>query len=77
MELDFFKEAKIYVNTDIEPLTIGFFEVNISSNEGFLQTKHILIGQTLSGEILSEERCKEILNLPVEKIEEDKNTLPD
>lgn len=68
----FFKEAKIYVNTDIEPLTIGFFEVNISSNEGFLQTKHILIGQTLSGEILSEERCKEILNLPVEKIEEDK-----
>lgn len=50
----FTDEAKLYVNSDIEPLQMGFYELNISSNEGFLQTKYLLIGQTLSGRILSE-----------------------
>ena len=54
----FADEAKLYVDGDIEPVQIGFYELNISSNEGYLQTKYLLIGQTLSGRILSEQDCK-------------------
>lgn len=63
-------EAKIYVNDDIEPVEIGFYEINIVSNEGYLQTKYTLIGQSLSGEILSEEQCKKFLKMPIVEIEE-------
>lgn len=34
------------------------------------QNKHILIGQTKSGRILTNEECKKNLNLPVIEIEE-------
>ncbi len=62
-------KQKLYVDGDIEPVQIGFYELNISSNEGYLQTKYLLIGQTLSGRILSEQDCKDILNLPINEIE--------
>lgn len=67
---NFSENANIYVSEEIEPVQIGFYSVGISSNEGYLQTKNVLIGQTSSGEVLSAERCKEILDLPVVEIEE-------
>ena len=62
-------EAKIYVNTDIEPCEIGFYNVAITSKD-VSSTRHILIGQTKSGEILTEEKCRELLSLPVVECEE-------
>ena len=62
-------EAKIYVNADIEPCEIGFYYTTITSKD-VSSTRYILIGQTQSGEILSEEKCREFLNLPVIESEE-------
>lgn len=62
-------EAKIYVNTDIEPCEIGFYNVVITSKD-VSSTRHILIGQTQSGEILTEQKCRELLSLPVIESEE-------
>ena len=62
-------EAKIYVNTDIEPCEIGFYNVAITSKD-VSSTRHILIGQTQSGEILTEQKCRELLSLPVIESEE-------
>ena len=62
-------EGKIYVNADIEPCEIGFYYTTITSKD-VSSTRYILIGQTQSGEILSEEKCREFLNLPVIESEE-------
>lgn len=61
-------EAKIYVNADIEPCEIGFYYTTITSKD-VSSTSYILIGQTQSGEILSEEKCRKFLNLPVVECE--------
>lgn len=62
-------EAKIYVNADIEPCEIGFYYTTITSKD-VSSTSYILVGQTQSGEVLSEEKCRELLSLPVIDIEE-------
>ncbi len=62
-------EAKIYINADIEPCEIGFYYTTITSKD-VSSTSYILVGQTQSGEILSEEKCREFLNLPVIESEE-------
>lgn len=62
-------EAKIYVNAELEPCEIGFYYTTITSKD-VSSTRHILIGQTQSGEILSEEKCRELLSLPVIESEE-------
>lgn len=62
-------EAKIYVNAEIEPCEIGFYYATITSKDVSF-TRHILIGQTQSGEILSDEKCRELLSLPVIELEE-------
>ena len=62
-------EAKFYVNEQIEPCEIGFYSVAITSKD-VMTHKHILIGQTKSGETLSEDKCRELLNLPVIECEE-------
>ncbi len=63
------QEAKIYVNSDIEPVEIGYYNVGITSKDN-TSHKHILIGQTKDGRTLSDSECRELLNLPVVKIEE-------
>ena len=50
-------------------MQVGFYEIDISSNEGYLQTKYIVIGQKTSGEIIPEEKCRDLLDLPVVEIE--------
>ena len=62
-------EAKIYVNSDIEPVEIGYYNVGITSKDN-ISHKHILIGQTKDGRTLSDSECRELLNLSVVKIEE-------
>lgn len=48
---------------------IGFYELNILTTNGYADTRYFLIGQTLSGRILSEDECREVLNLTVTDIE--------
>lgn len=63
-------EAKIYVNADIEPCEIGFYNTSVTRNGGEFYHKQILIGQTRSGKLLTEDECKNILELPVCKLDE-------
>lgn len=65
-------EAKIYVNADIEPCEIGFYNVAITSKD-VSSSRCLLIGQTKSGKILPDEKCRELLSLPVIEIEERTN----
>lgn len=69
IDTDIAPEAKIYINTDIEPCEIGFYYATITSKD-VSSTRYILIGQTQSGEILTEEKCRELLSLPVIESEE-------
>ena len=69
--------ANIYVNEEIEPCQIGFYCIGIKSKDGYETSKHILIGQTQTGEIISEEKCKEILKYNIVKIEEHSYTNTD
>ena len=62
-------EGKIYVNADIEPCEIGFYNVAITSKD-VSSSRCLSIGQTKSGEILTEEKCRELLSLPVVECEE-------
>lgn len=66
------KQAILYVDSEIEPCDIGLYSYSITtsklgSNKLF---EHLLIGQTQSGKILSDSECRELLNLPIVKIEE-------
>lgn len=69
IDTDIAPEAKVYVNADIEPCEIGFYYATITSKD-VSSTRYILIGQTQSGEILTEEKCRELLSLPVIESEE-------
>lgn len=62
-------EAKIYVDSDIEPCEIGLYYATITSKD-VSSNQYILIGQTQSGEILTEEQCRKLLSLPVIECEE-------
>jgi len=55
----------IAVDANIEPCEIGLYEVIIISNRTRLASYDVLIGITNKGEMLSEEQCREILDLPV------------
>ncbi len=63
-------EAKICVAEDIEPCEIGFYDITITRNGGNHYHKNILVGQTLTGKILSEDECRKLLSLSVTSIEE-------
>ena len=65
-------EAKIYVNADIEPCEIGFYNIAITSKD-VSSSRCLLIGQTKSGETLPDEKCRQLLSLPVIEIEERTN----
>lgn len=63
-------EAKIVVDSDIEPCEIAYYNVSITNSKDVSYKQFILIGQTKSGRILSEDECRNILKLPVINIEE-------
>lgn len=65
-------QAVIYIDSELEPCEIGLYNYSITtskvgSNKMF---QHLLIGQTQSGQILSDVECRKLLALPVVKIEE-------
>lgn len=65
-------EAKIFVESDIIPVEIGFYNIAITSKDR-TSYKHILIGQTEEGDVLSDKECRKLLDLPVVKVEERDN----
>lgn len=65
-------QAILYVDSELEPCEIGLYNYSITtsklgSNKMF---QYLLIGQTQSGRILSDVECRNLLSLPIVKIEE-------
>lgn len=60
------KEAILYVASDIEPCDIGLYNYSITAQKGeYKLFQTLLIGQTQSGKILTEDECRKILSMPV------------
>jgi hypothetical protein len=53
------------VSTPIEQCDIAFYNVKIIANRREIATFDVLVGQTVSGRILSDEECRAIMRLPV------------
>lgn len=64
------KSGEIYVKKEVEACEIGFYEVKIVSQDGYLEAQYVLIGQTQSGRLLNDKECRELLNLPVMEYKE-------
>ncbi len=63
-------EGVMFVKEDIEPCQIKFYKLDIYSNKTRKGSPSFLTGQTISGKILSEDECRNLLNLaPVKKIQ--------
>ena len=60
-----------------EPYEIGLYSVNLSSaaNRTSIEIP-VLVGKTQSGELLTDEQCRNILKLPVKAFEEGEHTSP-
>lgn len=69
-ELECADSGSITVDADIEPCEIALYTVTVSTNDGFEKESPVLCGQTASGDVLSNEQCQSILNLPVKSCEE-------
>lgn len=65
-------QAILYVDSDIEPCEIGLYNYSITTSKADSNKlfQHLLIGQTQTGKLLSDKECRELLSLPVAKIEE-------
>lgn len=59
----------LMVEADIEPCSIAFYSVTVSNREE-VHTFSIFAGKTETGAVLSDEKCKEILKLPVRSFTE-------
>ncbi len=57
--------GEIEVNAKIEPCEIGFYKIDILSKNKWLTSFDVLVGKTSSGKVLTDEQCREIMNLPV------------
>jgi hypothetical protein len=63
--------GSIVVDADIEPCEIALYEVSITTGKTWLADYDVLVGITESGDILSDEQCRTILEMPVLSYEED------
>lgn len=63
-------EAKICVNSEIEPCEVGLYNVTITRDNSNNTHKQILVGQTQSGKFLNDKECRELMTLPIVEIEE-------
>ena len=61
--------GSVTVDGDIEPCSIGLYAVKISTKSDTM-CYNVLVGQTDSGQILNEDECAAILQLPVAEFEE-------
>ena len=57
--------GELQVNAKIEPCEIGFYKVDIKSKTNWITSFDILVGRTKSGQILSDEQCRGLMNLHV------------
>lgn len=57
--------GEIEVDAEIESCEIGFYKVDIKSKTNWLTSFDILVGRTESGQELSDEQCRELMNLTV------------
>ncbi len=69
-ELECADSGSIIVDADIEPCEIALYTVTVSTADGFEKGYPVLCGQTVSGDVLSNEQCQSILKLPVKSCEE-------
>lgn len=66
----------IIVEKNIEPCIIALYYLSIYKNEDIIGNYNILVGKTLSGKILTEDECKEILNLSAVEENLEGNKIP-
>lgn len=65
----------ITVQSNMEPCEVGLYTVAISSH-GAVKEIPVLVGTTVSGRILTQDECQQVLNLPVVKFTEDTRQAP-
>ena len=75
-ELQCSDSGKIIVNAKTEPCEIALYTVSLSASNRPIRDYTVLCGETESGEILTDEQCRNILNLPVNKYEESEHKSP-
>ena len=69
-EIECADSGSIIVDADIEPCEIALYTVTVSAADGFSKEYPVLCGQTVSGDVLTNEQCQNILKLPVKSCEE-------
>lgn len=65
----------ITVRSNMEPCEVGLYTIVISSH-GVVKEIPVLVGTTVSGRILTQDECQQVLNLPVVKFTEDTRQAP-
>ncbi len=65
----------ITVQSNMEPCEVGLYTVAISSH-GAVKEIPVLVGTTVSGRILTQDECQQMLNLPVVNFTEDTRQAP-
>lgn len=65
----------ITVRSNMEPCEVGLYTIVISSH-GAVKEIPVLVGTTVSGRILTQDECQQVLNLPVVKFTEDTRQAP-
>lgn len=68
--------GSIIVDAETHPCEIGFYEVTVSTNKGSSVAYDVLVGITETGEVLADEKCREILELPTTSYTEDGKQTP-
>jgi len=68
------ENGTIFVDGEIQPCTIDLYCVGVSLKEKSniyrttVEERYVLVSETESGELLSNDNCKEILELPVKDL---------
>lgn len=76
-ELSCGDSGTITVNGAVEPCSIGLYTVTLASAAGrFEREIPVLVGKTASGRTLTQDECKKILRLPVQRVEEGEHQTP-
>lgn len=75
-ELQCADSGKIVVNAKTESCEIALYTVSLSASDRTVRNYTVLCGQTESGEALTDEQCRNILNIPVIGCDESEHKSP-
>lgn len=75
-ELKCADSGMIIVNAKTEPCEIALYTVSLSASNRPIRDCTVLCGQTESGEVLSDEQCRNILSLPISECKESEHKSP-